>query len=197
MKYNPTIYNRQSIRLPAYDYSGTGYYFVTICSYKRELIFGEIKNDEMKLSPTGIIIEKYILIIEQHFENVKIDASVIMPNHVHFIIIIDCRRGGVIPPNDIVLLNNDYNNKQGGMNELGGITPPLRALSKPTLGQIVGYYKYQTTKRINHVFNNSIDKKIWQRNYYEHIIRDENSLNRIRQYIKNNPVNWKNDRNNL
>lgn len=203
MKFYFENHHRHSIRLSGYDYSQPGIYFVTFCCYEKQCFFGEIENQRMSLSPIGQIAKKCWLAIPEHFPDVKLDKYVIMPNHIHIIIIINDCAGGVCGTDFNV---NHYEHRD---RRRGGVTPPLPVPTDtflllpqtppinyhPTLGQIVGYFKYQTTKQIN-LFRNTPGLSVWQRNYYEHIIRDESELNRIREYIRNNPINWQNDRNN-
>ena len=126
-----------------------------------------------------------------------------MPNHIHVILIINEHGGGICGTGFNV---HHYERRD---RRRDGVTPSLPVIAPflsqpqippiryhPTLGQIVGYFKYQTTKQINK-YRNTLGLPIWQRNYYERIIRDENELNRIREYIRNNPINWQRDRNNL
>ena len=165
------------MRLPDYDYSSCGAYFVTVCTQNRECLFGEIIDGEMELNEYGSVVQEYLDIIQMHFPNVETDMTVIMPNHVHKIMIINSNcRGEVASPS----LNVRNPLKQGGE------TPPLR---DPLLGQIVAYFKYQTTKHINQN-RNTPGLPVWQRNYYDRIIRNEIELHQIRKYIQNNPVHW-------
>lgn len=172
MKYNPSKCHRRSVRLKEYDYSQVGAYFITICTYGGKCLFGKVINGEMGLSKYGEIVNKFWHKIEDYFLNVKIDVFVVMPNHIHGIIFItDERRGGVSPPNHTLQ---------------GEETSPLQ---KRALGQIVAYFKYQTTKQVNQI-RNAIGTSFWQRNYYEHVIRNEDDLRQIREYIVNNPLKW-------
>ena len=167
MTYDPDKHHRRSIRLKEYDYSQAGAYFVTICTQDRKCFLGNVGNETVELSPIGKIAHEFWFEIPKHFQNVQLDTFVVMPNHMHGIIFIDdnCR---------------------------GGVTPPLR---RPTLGQIVAYYKYQPSKIINRI-RNTIGMSVWQRNYYEHVIRNEKDLNQIRGYIFNNPIRWEFDKEN-
>ncbi len=162
---------RKRIRLKEYDYSQSGYYHITICTYNRLCLFGNIFNGKMVLNDVGKIINNVWLTISKHFNNVKLDAFQIMPDHFHGIVII-VGAGSSRP-------NHPY-------------------VSHPILGQIVGYFKYQSTKQINDLLRSENPtptiKKIFQRNYYEHIIRNEIELLKIRQYIKTNPLFWNNDK---
>jgi putative transposase len=155
---------RKSIRLKEYDYSQPGEYFVTICTQNHECKFGEIVNGEMHLNSFGMVVENCWKGIRLHFRNVDLDEYIIMPNHMHGIIAIcECENHG-----------------------RGEVTSPLR---KPTLGKIVAYFKYQSTKLINEL-QGTLGAKVWQRNYYDRIIRNEKELNNIRDYIANNVLAW-------
>jgi len=184
MKYNPDIHHRHSIRLREYDYSSGGAYFVTICAYQRECLFGEVVDGEMRLNDCGGIVQEWWKQITTHFFGVTIDQFTIMPNHFHGIVTIV---GAGFPRPD----SCDGIIKGGGTS-VGGETPPLRC---PTLGQIIAYFKYQSTKRINALRDNP-GCPVWQRNYYEHVIRNEDDLANIRQYIADNPLKWDLDENN-
>ena len=181
MIFNPEIHRRRSVRLRGYDYSQPGAYFVTICSWLRGSTFGEIINRKMELNEYGLVVEREWLNTIHVRPNIDLDQFVVMPNHVHVIVIIN-RRGEVASP---------IHNIQQTLS-MGGETPPLH---KPTLGQIVAYFKYMTTKQIN-MIRNTPGMPVWQRNYYEHIIRNEIELNKIREYIRDNPVRWAFDKNN-
>ena len=189
-KFDPQKHHRRSIRLKGYDYAQEGAYYVTIVTWRREFLFGEIVNGEIMLSRYGEIVQKWWEEIPVHFANVETGAFVIMPNHVHGIIyIFEERRGTVSVPKDdgvnTILQNNDMSDEN-----LGGGTPPLRM---PTLGQIIAYFKYQSTKEMNKVENTGTVTKFWQRNYYEHVIRNENDLQNKTDYIESNPLLWDED----
>lgn len=148
MKFDPQKHRRRSIRLQGYDYSQAGVYYVTSVTQGRECIFGEIINKEMFLNRYGEIVQKWWGDIFVHFPNVEMEAFVIMPNHIHGIIFItDHRRGEVLSPHNLSphnapnqnMMNEETNNVE--TQNQGGETPPLRG--KPTLGQIVGYFKYR------------------------------------------------------
>jgi REP element-mobilizing transposase RayT len=194
-------FHRRSIRLPEYDYSQEGVYYITICTQGRKCLFGDIADGTVELSKYGRIAERCWRELTEYYDGIMLDAYVIMPNHIHAIIIITgdvTRRGEVVSPQyemlkdnivqgDVVLPQNGINNN---IINPGEVTSPLQVLgNKHTLGKILEYYKYQTTKIINQIHNSPVNK-IWQRNYYERVIRNEKSLNRIRGYIRNNPWNW-------
>ena len=185
------IQDRKSIRLKNFDYSASGYYFLTICTKNREYLFGNVVNNEMILNEFGKIVDKKINELKK-YKNINIDICCVMPNHVHLILIIVGAGPCACPPTDPhvrplpLSSNNNFGSTQG---------------STPTVGEYVKRLKTLTTYiYINNVKKNNwrpFDKQIFQRNYYEHIIRNEKSLNKIRQYIRNNPINWDNDKNNL
>ena len=202
MNYNPDIHHRRSIRLREYDYSATGAYFVTICTQGRECLLGDIAGGVMYLNDTGRMVETWWQDVSEHFFNVVLDEFVVMPNHFHGIFMIQNVGAGFPRP---ILEHGGPESVgagfprpiltpaiQGGETPAiqGGETPPL-----PTLGQIVGYFKYQTTKHINLMRNNP-GVPVWQRNYYERIIRNDDELAATREYIVNNPMKWVEDEEN-
>jgi putative transposase len=162
MKFDPQKHHRHSIRLKGYNYASEGAYYVTIVTQGRECLFGEIVDGE--------IVQKWWNDIGAHFPNVETGAFVIMPNHVHRIMFItNKRRGEVISPRNDPNQNNSFINQD--LNEIqGGETLRLR---KRTLGQIIADFRYQSTKEMNLVDDTGTITKLWQRNYYEHIIRNE------------------------
>ncbi len=177
MSWNPPSkksrnHQRKSIRLKDYDYSQPGAYFITINVTNRKCLFGSIKNDEMIINKYGRIAQECWYNIPEHFIHVQLDAFIVMPNHIHGIILITgVEATHASPLHKIIPINGPKSN---------------------SLGAIVGSYKSAVTKRINEVRKTS-GTGIWQRNYYEHIIRNETELNKIRDYILTNPLNWKKD----
>ena len=205
-KFNPQQLRRKSIRLSGYDYSQADAYFVTIVAWQRVCLFGEIVDGEMKLSPYGEIVPKWWNEIPKHFPNVEISAFVIMPNHIHGIIILADSRGAVSAPSNEpdfnslsstqtqgIGISENQARKQDMTLKQGGETPPLQ---RPTLGQVVAYFKYQSTKEMNLLDGSGVVTKFWQRNYYEHIIRNEREMDRIWRYIEANPSAWEEDEEN-
>ena len=179
--YNPQIHHRRSIRLKSYDYNQAGAYFVTICVQNRECLLGTITNQRLQLNEYGKITDQVWNYLPHHFGNLEIDAAVIMPNHFHGII---CTGLTSKPPN----FPNPPNPCRGLVSK-----PPNPFFEQKTqLGKIIAYFKYQTTKLINQKRDSS-GSRFWQRNYYEHIIRNEKTLNILRQYIIDNPLRWEND----
>ncbi len=174
-KFDPQKHHRKSIRLKDYDYSQEGAYYVTIVTYHRDCLFGEVMNGEMILNEYGKIADECWRAIPEHFPHVELGAHVIMPNHAHGIIAItdDARRGAaMLRPYD----NNDNPHKIN-------VTPG-------SLGAIVRSYKSAVSYRIHKELNAT---GIWQRNYYDHIIRDEKDLQSKTDYIEANPMLWDED----
>jgi putative transposase len=169
---------RRSIRLVAYNYSLPGAYFVTICIKDRKSILGNIKNGNVDLSPIGEIAHQCWKEIPNHFNYVELDAYIVMPNHLHGIIILnkDCRG---------VQLNA---RKKKTSNFYKSISP-----ERVTLSVIIRTYKAAVTTKCRKRKYHFLE---WQRNYYEHIVRNEDVLSRIREYIVNNPLQWKFDKEN-
>ncbi|MBU1104656.1 hypothetical protein KJ664_02010 [Patescibacteria group bacterium] len=184
-------YNRRSIRLKEYDYSQNGWYFVTICTQNRKCLFGEIPfvgadqcvcpNPVVRLNTAGNIVNKWWLELKNKFTNVELDEYVVMPNHIHGIINIV---SGAHPL---------------GAHPLGA--HPLGAHTGAPLQEIIQWFKTMSTNEYIRLVKSGalppFEKSVWQRNYYEHIIRTKNELNRIQFYIKENPAMWERDRNNL
>ncbi len=183
--YNPKIHQRRSIRLQGYDYSQAGAYFVTICAHKKECLFGKIVNDAVQLNEWGKMIVTCWEAIPEHFPNVELDAFVVMPNHVHGIMMIQGGRGEAFA--EVARWKTPDRSANAS---------PLRPGTQAnSLGAIVQNFKSVSTRKINQL-RGTAGLTIWQRNYYEHIIRGENELNRIRQYISDNPLHWVLDKEN-
>jgi REP element-mobilizing transposase RayT len=187
MTFDPEKHHRRSIRLKNYDYSQPGYYFLTICTYQRQSWFGEIKNDRMYLNQIGKIVAEEWINTPKIRSNFLLDEWVIMPNHLHGIVIIN--------ENLNLLADRNISHKKilGERNRdiLGARNAPLRQ-EPNSISSFVAGFKSAVTKRINLLRDNR-DIPIWQRNYYESIIRDENALRVIREYVLNNPFQWKKD----
>ena len=195
MNYNPDKHHRRSIRLKGYDYSLSGAYFITLCTYQRQCLFGQIVEGEMRLNPFGqIVADEWIRSVEIRQE-IDFDEWVIMPNHMHGIVVIDANKN----PNFNGGPHGDGNwvGAHGDGNWVGAHgRAPLRsgvAHRKPkSLSSFVAGFKCAATKPIN-VLWNAAGTPVWQRNYYDRIIPNEISLQHIRNYIQNNPVTWQND----
>ena len=187
MKPKSNLPRRRATRLQGYDYSQSGAYFVTICVQHRQCIFGTIIDGKMHLNEISKIVVEWWNHIPQHFSFVKLDEYVIMPNHMHGIIAWDEVGARSPRPSDTtkVVEARPLCSQENARSRRGEVTSPL-------LGQIVAYFKYQSTKFINQ-HHNTPGKRIWQRNYYDHVIRDDNDLQRLREYIQNNPKKWELD----
>lgn len=202
MAYNPNIHHRKSIRLKGYDYSQAGLYFITICTQNRACLFGEIVGGQMVLNVFGEIAIDEWEKTEKIRENCRIYESIIMPNHIHGII--------------------EITHKQGSEREIGKFESPsqtigaiIRGFKIATIKRIkehllknreeiapaqrTGELQFAPTEFAPTEFASAekikaLDFKIWQRNYWEHIIRNYNEYQRISQYIINNPQQWENDK---
>lgn len=188
--------NRQSIRLKGYDYSQPGMYFVTICAYKRQRLFGEVHNDEMVLNEYGEIVLFTWNDLINHNTNIELDTFQIMPNHIHGIIIINDaadNRAGLEPVSNRAGLES-VSNRAGLEPAPTDCNPIVRAGSKPArLSEIIRQLKIFSAKRINHSRQSLFPEPVWHRNYYEHIIRNTQSYNNIADYIRTNPQRWAGD----
>jgi REP element-mobilizing transposase RayT len=165
--------NRRSIRLKEYDDSRPGANFVTICTHNRHCLFGEVADGEMRLNEWGEIVRHCWFEIAAHFPSVALDQYVVMPNHIHGIIVLMDLPVGATHASPLLH------------------TRP-RGPQRQSIASIVGSFKSAVTKQINQQGGTS-GTPLWQRNYYEHIIRNEEALNRIRQYIHENPQCWVSD----
>jgi REP element-mobilizing transposase RayT len=171
--FDPDKHHRRSIRIKGYDYSRAGAYFVTICTHGRECLFGEIMDGEMRLNDAGQAAQAEWVRLPERFQSIELDEFVIMPNHLHGIILVGA---GLAPPD-------------------GGAPNRGAASSAPTLGNILRAFKSISAIAVNRLLGRS-GRSLWQRNYYEHIVRSENELAHIREYIANNPTQWALDREN-
>jgi putative transposase len=160
MKYDPDSNHRRSIRLNGYDYSASGAYFITICTHEREYLFGDIVDETMVLNEFGDVARSHWQQLAQYHPNLIMDESIVMPNHLHGIIILD---------------SSIANTK--------------------SISEIIRGFKTFAAKAINKE-RGLRGVLVWQRNYYDRIIRNELELDRVRQYIINNPRNWDADKNN-
>ncbi len=160
MTYDSTRHHRRSIRLPAYDYSQVGAYFVTFVCKGRALLLED--------PPARVIVDETWRWLADRYEHVHVDEYIVMPNHVHGIIVIrDARRGG-------------------------SRTDPTERTKRKPLGRLIGAFKTVSTKRINAI-RGTPGFPIWQRNYYERVLRNDEELNQVRQYIIDNPLRWEQD----
>ena len=160
LKPAPALHHRRSIRLRGYDYTLAGAYFVTICTQARVCLFGDIVVDKMRLNAAGQLLQAAWDALPDHYPHVELDEFVIMPNHVH----------------GIIVLNSD----------------PAVTTTRHGLPEIVRALKTFSSRHINEQ-NQTEGVQLWQRNYWEHVIREESELNSIREYIQNNPLQWEMD----
>jgi len=178
MKYDAERHHRRSIRLTDYDYSQSGGYFVTVVTQGRACLFGEIVNETIKLNEAGHMVERWWFELKHKFPTVETDEFVVMPNHFHGIVVIAVGADLRVGPH---------------------AARPGTHVGVP-LPSVVQWFKTMTTNEyicgIKTLRWVPFHGRLWQRNYYEHIIRNEESLPRVRQYITDNPVRWPYDREN-
>ncbi len=181
MNQDPIRHHRRSIRLKGYDYTQAGAYFVTLCVQNHQCIFGHIEDGEMDFNDMGTIVSDAWEWLARQYDHVDLDAYTVMPNHLHGIIVLsDPGKGGsrTAP----TTAHRKYT--------LDGKIAPMRR--KP-LGRLIGACKTISTKRIN-LLRQTPGVSVWQRNYWEHVIRNENALDDVRRYIIQNPQRWALDR---
>ncbi len=218
MKDSSKKHNRKYIRLVEYDYSFPNWYYITICTHERINLFGEINNGKMILNELGNVVEEEWLQTKEIRKYVDLDYYIIMPNHLHGIIIIEQSiengKGELNSPTgddsgsiQYVSTKNNFISPSHTTENVGAtrrvaqnkddgaiqrIAPTKQTLIPNSLGSIIGQFKSSVTKRLRELSGNS-DLIIWQRNYYEHIIRNEIDLQNVRKYITLNPLKWKID----
>jgi putative transposase len=175
MKNDPQYHQRRSIRLKDYDYSLPGAYFVTLVTLQRAELFGSIREGEMDLSTAGEAVMEVWRCLPGRYPQVETGAAVVMPNHFHGIVVI----GSVV----------------GAIHELPLQQTQQMERRRMTLPLVVGYLKMNSAKRVNEMMGTQ-GTPVWQRNYYEHIIRNEEEQQRISQYIELNPMRWNEDEEN-
>jgi putative transposase len=208
MTYNPDIHHRQSIRLKGYDYSSPGMYFITVCIQNRDRhLFGEIDHGKMILNHFGEIIREQWHIIPNRFNGVTVDEFVVMPNHIHGILhFVGAPLAGALVGVHAGAHGDDHDNRATDTRAIDTIdtratarVAPTKttAITKPMTGDVVGAFKslcvhgcLQWIKLNDPQFGLG---PLWQRNYWEHIIRNEPELDRIREYIRNNPLKREKD----
>jgi len=213
MSYDAKKHHRRSIRLPGYDYAQAGWYFVTVCTHNHACLFGRVVGEDMQLNDAGCTVQTVWDQLPDHYQRVQTDLFVVMPNHIHGVIRLSPVGAG--PRACPSFTNGQSTIGQRGMqqSETGqprGVAPTdhrgvgtdgcdqgptgRRALSLP---DVVGRFKTLTTKRyiggVRQCGWPAFAGRLWQRNYHEHIIRNERSLNQIRQYIADNPARWAHD----
>ena len=173
MSYQSDTHYRSSIRLSDYDYTRAGVYYITVCTFNRACMFGQMVDGAVRLNKNGEIARDEWLRTAIIRPNVTLDAFVVMPNHIHMI---------------FYITNNFTNVDDNGVGERAHIGAPLRRKSN-SVGSIVAGFKSAATKHIN-IYRNTPGQTVWQRNYYEHVIRNDHDLTSIRQYIADNPGKW-------
>lgn len=175
MKEHKSKYSRKSRRLKDWNYSNYGYYFITICTKNRKCIFGEIFNDSMELSGEGLVAETHLSEINQQFTFAEVDGFVVMPNHIHAILII----------------NEDAINRasKGVTKNIGGFAGGKNPMLNNNVSKIIRWYKGRVTYEISKT-NPSF---AWQANFHDHIIRNDNAYQKIYNYVCNNPLLWNQD----
>ena len=212
MKYNPKIHNRRSIRLKGYDYSRAGLYYITICVQNRECLFGNVVNAKIVLSDAGCMVEKWYFELGNKYPDKKCHDMVVMPNHFHCIIenipIMDCVKtdarvmdGNKMDAHVGASLRGcpengcpEYDIHKNNIPDYGMDNKKYNA----TIGDAMDWFKTMTTNEyIRGVKTKKwkrFDGKLWQGNYWEHIIRNDAEYHRIADYIIENPTKWINDK---
>jgi REP element-mobilizing transposase RayT len=185
MKFDPHKHHRRSTRLQGYDYTQHGAYFVTLCTHGRECLFGEIVNQTLVLNQYGEVVRDEWQRTAVIRPEVDLDVFVVMPNHLHFIVVITTDTPPV--------------GAHGGLHPHGGTPLPTPASHANTLyraprslGSLIAGFKSASTKRIN-ILRATPGAPVWQRGYYDQIVQGEPHLNQVRQYILSNPANWSHD----
>lgn len=181
-------YSTKSSRVQGYDYSQNGAYFITICTKDKKHFFGKIKDNEMFFTEIGKIVDITLRKIPQQFKFVQLDEYIIMPNHIHV----------------IIMINQDSRDAIYRVSaSSGGITGSHNPMTGNSLSKIIRWYKGRCTFEINKLYKNAINRVstdidfAWQSRFYDRIIRNDIELNKIREYIQINPREWDNDKNNI
>jgi REP element-mobilizing transposase RayT len=192
MKYNPDKHHRGSLRLRGYDYARDGAYFITVCAQERQCLFGEVVDGKIRLNASGRMVQAVWEELSIHYPGAKGDRFVVMPNHFHGIIVLVGAGPSACPVAGLPPVNTEPHRPDDGQPR--GVAPTM------SLPDVVHRFKTLTTKRyadgVKQLGWIPFPSRLWQRNYYEHIVRDEESLNRIRQYILDNPARWPFDQEN-
>jgi REP-associated tyrosine transposase len=191
MTYDPDRHHRRSVRLKGYDYAQTGAYFVTICAYHRECLFEQVENGVTVSSQYGHLVELCWQVLPRDFPRVELDVFVVMPNHLHGIIILTSRHTAGRGEAFARWLQERPQSTAANASPLQS----AHGTQPGSLAAIVQNFKSVSTRKINRT-RATPGMPVWQGNYHEHIIRDEDELSRIREYIVNNPLQWAVDREN-
>jgi REP element-mobilizing transposase RayT len=194
MRHDPDQHHRRSIRLAGYDYAQFGAYFLTLCAYNRQCTFGEIAGDSVQLNAWGEIVREEWLRTAAMRHDVTLDEFIIMPNHMHMVVLLagqgDHNGRMQFAPTDPAR-GDDAGRMQFAPTQRAG-DARIRGTATRAIGSIVQGFKGAVTRRINQLRASS-EPPVWQRNYYEHVVRDEKTLNAVREYILNNPARWAED----
>ncbi len=218
-------HQRRSIRLQDYDYSQPGAYFITVCSYQRNSIFGDLAEGQVRLNDAGQIVWEVWKSLPARYAHISLGAAIVMPDHFHGIVIIHDDVGAIhelpLPTNELLLPNNEF----PAHHELQQPSERRKQRRRMTIPLVVGYFKMNTARRINELCgttemaihstirpihstvgaihelplrklpqpNHELPLPVWQRNYYERIIRGADDLQRITDYIETNPLRWAQD----
>ncbi len=178
MRFDLKRHRRGSMRASWWDYAGHGTYFVTICVQHRLMLFGDVVDGHLHLLPAGQMIADSWTALPEHFPDIGIDCYVVMPNHLHGIIIV---------PHD----------RRSTVGDKESSAAPIAGTNDGSLGRIIQGFKSRTTvaygRGVREQGWEPFDGRLWQRNYYDHIIRDSAEMDRVRAYIERNPARWAND----
>jgi REP-associated tyrosine transposase len=165
MSYDATTHRRRSVRLKGYDYASAGAYFVTVCTHERICTLGAIEDGVVQLSDQGRITQQVMTSLEERFPSVAVDAFVVMPNHVHAV---------------IILVGTQFIASDGRSD----------GSRRPILGEVIRTFKAVSTRLIRGAGDESFG---WQRSFYEHVVRSDADVRRIREYVEANPLRWDED----
>lgn len=178
--HNPIVLpQRKHLRLRGYDYAFPGVYFVTICSAGKRLIFGSVSEKSVVLSPAGAIVRAEWIALPERFSRLVLDEFVIMPNHLHGVLAFVGNAGGASPS----FTTGSTTEKPEGTSPTKGVRP------SPTLSEVIGAFKSISTIKVNRLLGRR-GVPLWQRSYYEHIVRPGAYLGKIQRYIWENPLMW-------
>ena len=195
MTYDPAQHHRRSIRLQGHDYAQPGAYFVTICTQNHEYLFGDIADGEMVLNEAGQMVRGMWDELPLYYPGIETDAFIVMPNHIHGIITIRLPEAG--SPLSPGLRACPPLHPPGHPPPPAGQPQGVAPTTIMSLPDVVHRFKTLTTKRytdaVKHGGWKPFPGRLWQRNYWEHIVRTERELHRIREYIVNNPAKWESD----
>lgn len=190
MTFDPERHRRVSHRRRGHDYTEPGYYFLTVCVEHRECLFGSVRDAQVELSTDGAVVDHYLRACCAGFANIVLDEYVVMPNHIHILL-------GIAEGAKHSLSNENRGQGYESANAwpLQTVQQAARGTTAGSIGAVVQNLKSITARRIN-ARRGLAGTRLWQRDYHDHIVRDEAELDRIRQYIRDNPARWAEDREN-